>query len=184
MSNDGKLIFVDISPASSSIFEVSFWGGIPTFHFEKWSSEGSKLGHFWYLTNEKVVLSAYQNLDNSWTKIASAFVESSIESSENRAFDRDLNEGASIFRSYLRVEILKELWNRWNTPILAQSKIPPEHQKLPIFLKMRFDFGNHRQSTQLAMFHMRHLDGLPKIGVSAAQTPKIMDFYPLRQFLI
>ena len=33
------------------------------------------------------------------TKRASLFVEGSIESSENRAFDKDLNEGASFFRS-------------------------------------------------------------------------------------
>ena len=44
-------------------------------------------------------------------KIASPSHESSSESSEFRAFDRDLNEGASPFRSRLAVETLTELWN-------------------------------------------------------------------------
>ena len=43
------------------------------------------------------------------TKIASLFVEGSIESSVFRAFDRDLDEDASFFRSRMRVEILIEL---------------------------------------------------------------------------
>ena len=40
------------------------------------------------------------------TKMASTFDEVSIESSEFRAFDRDLNEGASYFRLGMAVEIL------------------------------------------------------------------------------
>ena len=69
------------------------------------------MGHFGNLATGKVVLLKCQNEDYSGTKIASTFVEGSIESSENRAFDRDLNEGSSIFRSHVRVEILTELWN-------------------------------------------------------------------------
>ena len=90
---------------------MTFWGGTYTFHFQKWSREGRELGHFGNLTTGKVVLLKCQNEDNSGTKIASTFVEGSIESSENRAFDRVLNEGSSIFRSHARVEILTELWN-------------------------------------------------------------------------
>ena len=40
------------------------------------------------------------------TKIASLFIEVSIESSENRAFDRALNEEASYFRSEMAEGIL------------------------------------------------------------------------------
>ena len=57
------------------------------------------MGHFEDFWTEEVALSRRQNWDNSKTKIASPFVEGSIESSEFRAFDRDLNEGASIFHS-------------------------------------------------------------------------------------
>ena len=138
MSKHKKIFFVKILPDSSPIFEANFWGGIPTFHFQKLSREGSQLGHFRNLMTGKVVLSDYQNEDNFRTKIASTFVEGSIESSENRAFDRDLNEGSSIFRSHVRVEILTELWNPWNTQNLAMPKMAPEHQKIADFSKMRF----------------------------------------------
>ena len=67
------------------------------------------MGHFEDFWTEEVALSWRQNWDNSETKIASPFVEGSIESSEFRAFDRDLNEGASIFCSRVRFEILSEL---------------------------------------------------------------------------
>ena len=69
------------------------------------------MGHFRNMMTGKVVLSDNQNYYNFRTKIASTFVEGSIESSENRAFDRDLNEGASFFLSQMRIEILTELWN-------------------------------------------------------------------------
>ena len=68
------------------------------------------MGHFEDFWTEEVALSSHQNWDNSATKIASPFVEGSIERSENRAFDRDLN-GASIFRSGMSDEILTELCN-------------------------------------------------------------------------
>ena len=110
MSKSKNIFFVKILPDSSAIFEATFWGGIPTFHFQKSSGEGSQLGHFRNLTTGKVVLSEHQNEDNFRTKTASTFVEGSIESSGNRAFDRDLNEDSSIFRSHVRVEILTELW--------------------------------------------------------------------------
>ena len=177
MSKSKKIIFVKILPDSSTIFEATFWGGIPTFHFQKSSGEGSQLGHFRNLSTGKVVLSDYQNEDNFRTKIDSTFVEGSIESSGNRAFDRDLNEDFSIFRSHTGVEILTGLWNPGNTPILALPKIPPEHQKFANFLKMRFYFRNHQQSTQLTMYYIGRFDGLPKTGVSAAQALKIMVFY-------
>ena len=45
----------------------------------------------------------------SRTKIASTFVKVSIESSEFRAFERDLIEGASHFRFKLAVDIMIEL---------------------------------------------------------------------------
>ena len=90
---------------------MTLGGGTYLVHFQKSSAEGRKLGHFEDFWTEEVALSWYQNWDNSETKIASPFVEGSIERSENRAFDRDLNEGSSIFRSHVRVEILTELWN-------------------------------------------------------------------------
>ena len=74
-------------------------GGAYLFHFQKSSAEGRKLGHFEDFWTEEVALSWHQNWDNLETKIASPFVEGSIESSEFRAFDRDLDEGASIFCS-------------------------------------------------------------------------------------
>ena len=43
------------------------------------------------------------------TKMASTFDEVSFESSEFRAFDRDLNEGAIIFPLIMRDEILDVL---------------------------------------------------------------------------
>ena len=68
------------------------------------------------------------------TKISSAFVDGSPESSENSAFDRALTEGASYFCSQMRVEILSEPWNPWNARILAIPKMLPEPQKY-LFLK-------------------------------------------------
>ena len=73
------------------------------------------------------------NWDNSGTKIASAFVKGSIESSEFRAFDRDLIEGAIIFPLRMRDEILDMLRNPRNTSILAIAKMPPEHRKIADF---------------------------------------------------
>ena len=73
-------------------------GGTYLFHFQKSSAEGRKLGHFEDFWTEEVALSWHQNWDNLETKIASPFVEGSIESSEFRAFDRDLNERATVFR--------------------------------------------------------------------------------------
>ena len=184
MSKIKKIFFVKILPDSSAIFEAKFWGGgIPTFHFQKLSREGSQLGHFLNLMTGKVVLLDYQNEDNFWTKIASTFVEGSIESSENRAFDRDLNEGASFFRPWMRVGILTELWNTWNTPILAMSEMPPEHQKIMDFWKMRFYSRKHQQLTQLTMYYIGRFVNLPKTGVSGRQDLKITLFSHSQHFL-
>ena len=86
-------------------------GGTYLFYFQQSSAEGRKLGHFEDFWTEEVALSSHQKWDNLETKVASPFVEGSIERSENRAFDRDLNEGAGIFRSWMSDEILTELWN-------------------------------------------------------------------------
>ena len=86
-------------------------GGTYHFFHGKWSPDGRKFGHFGDSWTEKVALSERQNWDNFETKIASPFVEGSIESSGIRAFDRDLNEGATIFCSRMSVEILTELWH-------------------------------------------------------------------------
>ena len=142
-----------------------FGGGTYIFYFQKSSTEGRKLGHFEDFWTEEVALSWRQNWDNSETKIASPFVEGSIESSEFRAFDRDLNEGASIFRSWMSVELLTGLWIPWNTPILAVSKMTPEPQKMTDFWKMRFYSRKHQQSTQLTMYYIGRFGGRPKTGV-------------------
>ena len=94
---------------SLSNFESTLWEG--TYHFlhGKWSPEGHKFGHFEDSWTQNVALSWRENWDNFGTKIASPSVKGSIESSEFRAFDRDLNEGASVFRSRMRIEILTEL---------------------------------------------------------------------------
>ena len=93
------------------VFLKRLLGGTYIFYFQKSSTEGRKLGHFENFWTREVALSWHQNWDNSETKIASPFVEGSIERSENRAFDRYLNEGANFFRSRTSVEILTELWN-------------------------------------------------------------------------
>ena len=67
------------------------------------------MGHFEDFWTEEVALSWPQNCHNLETKIESPFVEGSIESSEIRAFDRDLNERATVFRLRMRVEILDRL---------------------------------------------------------------------------
>ena len=67
------------------------------------------MGHFEDFWPEKVALSWHQNWHNLETKIGSTFVKGSIESSEFRAFDRDLNEGAIIFPLRMRDEILDML---------------------------------------------------------------------------
>ena len=92
-----------------SIFESEKWGGTYHFFHQKWSPEGRKFGHFRDYWTEKVALSWRRKWDNFGSKIASPFVEGSIESSEIRAFDRAFNERASGFRFIMRVEILKEL---------------------------------------------------------------------------
>ena len=60
------------------------------------------LRHFWHSQNRGISritkLSQYFE-SHLWTKNSSTFVEVSIESSEFRAFDRCLNEGASYFSS-------------------------------------------------------------------------------------
>ena len=106
-------------------FWSDFLGGTYLFDFQKSSTERHKLGHFEDFWPEKVALSWYQNWHNLGTKIGSTFVKGSIESSEIRAFDRDLNEGAIIFPLRMRVEILARLWNPRNTSILAEAKMPP-----------------------------------------------------------
>ena len=65
----------------------------------------------------------------------------SIEISEFRAFDRDLNEGASYFRFQRRLEILKDLSNSWNSPILTVLKMPTVPRKIAGFWKILFYGG-------------------------------------------
>ena len=70
------------------------------------------LGHFRQGQNPAILripqLSQYYDCQ-SRTKRASTLVEVSIESSEFRAFEGDLTEGASFFRFQMRVEILTKL---------------------------------------------------------------------------
>ena len=66
-------------------------------------------GHFRQSQNPGIlaISELHQYIDwQSRTKIASTFDKVSIESSEFRAFDRDLNEGASYFRLEMAEEIL------------------------------------------------------------------------------
>ena len=88
-----------------SVFESTFGG---TYHFlhGEWSPEGRKFGRLGDSWTEEVALSQRQNWDSSGTKIASPSNKVSFESSEFRAFDRDLIEGATIFHLRMRVEIL------------------------------------------------------------------------------
>ena len=71
-------------------------------HFPKIDNFSVFWGHFWHSQNRGISritkLSQYFE-SHLWTKNASTFVEVSIESSEFRAFDRALNEGASYFSS-------------------------------------------------------------------------------------
>ena len=69
-------------------------------------------GHFRQSQNPDILAISefHQYIDcQSRTKIASTFDKVSIESSEFRAFDRDLNEGASYFRLEMTVDILMKL---------------------------------------------------------------------------
>ena len=71
-------------------------------HFSKTEIFWGFWGHFWHGQNRGISriskLSPYFD-SHSRTKKASTFVEVSIESSDFRAFDRALNEGASYFTS-------------------------------------------------------------------------------------
>ena len=168
---------------SSGPNKSTFWGGTYPFLSGKWSEWSRQVMNFGdSLLRSQSLLQQYF-VRHFQTKIASLFVEGSIESSEFRAFDRDLNEGASIFRSWISVELLTGLWIPWNTPILAVSKMTPEPQKMTDVWKMRFYSGKHQQSTQLTMYYIGRFDGRSKTGVSGAQDPKISVFGQFQRFL-
>ena len=89
----------------------TFGGGTYLFFSGKWSEWSCQIMDFRvYLLRSQPLRQQYF-FRHFQMKIASLFIEVSIESSKNRAFDRDLNEGASVFRRRMRVEILTELWN-------------------------------------------------------------------------
>ena len=67
------------------------------------------MGHFEDFSAKEVALSWQKIYHNFESKIASPFVEGSIESSEIRAFDRAFIEGATIFGFGMKVELLDEL---------------------------------------------------------------------------
>ena len=52
-----------------------------------------------------------------------------------RFFRADNSEGASFFRSRMRVDILSALWNPKNIPILVMSKMPKNTQQIHDFEK-------------------------------------------------
>ena len=82
-------------------------------HFSKIGYFLGFWGHFWHGQNRGIsrISKLNQYFDShSRTKKASTFVEVSIESSENRAFDRALNEEASYFRSEMAEGILLKKW--------------------------------------------------------------------------
>jgi len=84
-------------------------------HFPKIGNFLVFLGHFWRSHNRGIsrIPKLGQYFDShSRTKKASTFVKVSIESSVFRAFDRDLNEGASYFRLEMAEEILLKKWLR------------------------------------------------------------------------
>ena len=86
-----------------------FGGGTYPFELRKWSEWSCKIKDFGVSAVRSESLSQQYFYCHFQTKIASTFVEVSIESSEFRAFDRDLIEGASYFRSRLTVDILMKL---------------------------------------------------------------------------
>ena len=144
----------------------------------------AKLGIFWVFTVGKVALSRRENERNFWMKIASPSGESSSESAENRAFDRDLTDVASYFRFKMRLELLNDPWNPWNISILAEPKMTTVTQKIVGFSKMRFYYQKHQWSSQSTMYYIGRLDGLPKTGVSGRQDLKITVFGRFQHFLV
>ena len=144
----------------------------------------AKLGIFWVFTVGKVVLSRRENEHNFWMKIASPSGESSSESAENSAFDRDLTGVASYFRFKMRLELLNDPWNPWNISILAEPKMTTVAQKIVGFSKMRFYYQKHQWSSQWTMYYIGRLDGLPKTGVSGRQDLKITVFGRFQHFLV
>ena len=163
-------------------FEPTLWGDIH-FLISKMVYGAEEFGHFRDFNIGKVALSRRENEHNFWTKIASTFVKVSIESSEFRAFDRDLNEGASYFRFQRRLEILKDLSNPWNSPILTVLKMPTVPRKIAGFWKILFYYQNRQWSSQPTMYYIGRFVGLLKTGVFGRQDPKITSFSQFRHFL-
>ena len=157
-------------------------GGTYHFYFWKWSTGAKDFGNFRNFDIGKVALSQRKNTHNFWTKIASAFVKVSIESSEIRAFDRAFIEGATIFGFGMRVEILGKLWNPLKTSILDMTKMAPEHEKIADFWKVWLYSRKHQQSTQLIMYYIGRSIGFPKIDVSGGLSPKITVFSRFQRF--
>ena len=66
---------------------------------------------------------------NLKTKIANTFVEGSLESSENGAFEWVFIGGDIYFCLQMRVKILTELWNMQKLPNFDYAKNAPESKK-------------------------------------------------------
>ena len=131
------------------------------WHFSKIGNFWGFCGHFWGSQNEGIsrISKLTQYFDSHYkTKNASTFVEGSIESSDFRAFDRALNEGASYFSSKVvlilvlqkcyflppQISKMSKLSALWR-PLLVKKMVCP-----PPFFRLKNTFSRDSQRAYAA----------------------------------